>query len=384
MTTYKLYNSFKDLPEAWSVLSKNDLFLQESYLKAMELASPNNISWYYVGVFKEQRLVGIAIIQRIELYLRDMFRERTDGFFLRSLKNILSIVLRGNMLVVGNMTHTGQHSLYHTKEISKDDFCDAIIRALNDLRLKIKMENHKKIRVILWKDYFSDQVPFGNSRVYTKEQLNRVEVQPNMILKVKDHWKTFDDYLTDLNKKYLRRYRTALKKAKNIRKEELDIEQVRTLSDTIYQYYKTVSDNASFNTFILPKNHFISLKSELKDAFKVYGYFLDNELIGFYTLLINKSQLETYFLGYHPNYQYTYQLYLNMLYDMAAYGINQGFQNVVYARTAMEIKSSVGAEALPMVVFMKHTNLLLNALFRQIFKLMNPTKKWEERHPFKH
>jgi hypothetical protein len=36
-------------------------------------------------------------------------------------------------------------------------------------------------------------------------------------------------------------------------------------------------------------------------------------------------------------------LYLNMLYDMIAYSINKGFKEIIFARTALEIKSSVGA-----------------------------------------
>ena len=72
-----------------------------------------------------------------------------------------------------------------------------------------------------------------------------------------------------------------------------------------------------------------------------------------------------------------------MLYDMLEFAINNKFKTVVYARTAMEIKSSVGAEAGPMVVYLKHTNGFLNAVLKQIFKLMNPSEDWHERHPFK-
>ena len=105
--------------------------------------------------------------------------------------------------------------------------------------------------------------------------------------------------------------------------------------------------------------------------------------MGFYTLILNNDALETYFLGYDEEHQYPNQLYLNMLYDMLKFGIENKFSSVVYARTAMEIKSSIGAEAKPMLVYLKHTNSFLNAILKQIFKLMNPSHDWEERHPFK-
>jgi hypothetical protein len=93
--------------------------------------------------------------------------------------------------------------------------------------------------------------------------------------------------------------------------------------------------------------------------------------------------LETYFLGYDSEHQYANQLYLNMLYDMLDFAIMNKFASVVYARTAMEIKSSVGAKPIDMVMYMRHTNSLVNALLKRVFNFMKPNQKWEERHPFK-
>jgi hypothetical protein len=53
--------------------------------------------------------------------------------------------------------------------------------------------------------------------------------------------------------------------------------------------------------------------------------------------------MDTYFLGYDDSIQREKMLYLNMLYDMIAYSINKGFKEIIFARTALEIKSSVGA-----------------------------------------
>ena len=186
-----------------------------------------------------------------------------------------------------------------------------------------------------------------------------------------------------MNTKYRKRYKVARKKAGNVVKRELTTEDIELHSDRLYELYKNVSDNAKINTFILPKGHFFALKKQLKTNFKVFSYFLNEELIGFYTLILNNDMLETYFLGYDEEHQYSNQLYLNMLYDMAEFGMLKSFKSIVYARTAMEIKSSVGAKPQRMNVYLKHTNGLMNAFLKQIFRLMNPKQDWEERHPFK-
>lgn len=384
MITYNIYNSTKQLPNSWDTIVAHDIFLYSNYLRALESATPDNISWYYIGVFKEDILVGVAIIQRAQLYLKDMFRTRSSSAFKQFLINGFSKVLKGNVLVVGNLMHTGQHGLFFLENnISQTDFLNSIFQAINRLIIEIKTNQNKKIRSIMLKDFFTDDTIHIEKDFFNAHQLHKVQVQPNMLMDVKADWKCWEDYVLCLNKKYKTRYRRAKKKFGEIQSRELDAEMIQNMSKQLYKLYKNVSDNAKFNTFVLPQNHFYNLKRHLKDNFKVFGYYLDNELIGFYTLLLNNMTLETYFLGYDKEHQYPNQLYLNMLYDMANFAIKNKLTSIVYARTAMEIKSSVGAKPKDMTMYMKHTNRIANALLKSIFGLMRPSHKWAERHPFK-
>ena len=66
MVDFKIYETVNELPSDWNNLVKHDIFLHASYLKALQHASPNNISWFYLGVFIDKQLVGVAIVQRWE------------------------------------------------------------------------------------------------------------------------------------------------------------------------------------------------------------------------------------------------------------------------------------------------------------------------------
>jgi len=210
-----------------------------------------------------------------------------------------------------------------------------------------------------------------------------VDVQPYIRLHLRPHWEKIGDDLNDLNTQYKTRFKRARKKLGTIQCKELSLLEIDENRKRLYALYKSVSNNASFNTFLLPENHFHSMRLELGQDFRVFGYFWKDELIGFYTLILNGNQLETYFLGYDQIHQYDNQLYLNMLYDMIEFGVDYQFKTIVYARTAMEIKSSVGARPKAMSMYIKHTNVVVNALLHPLFRLMNPPKDWEERHPFK-
>lgn len=382
MNTYHIYYSYNELPNIWDSIVTHDIFLQSNYLKALEQASPNNIQWFYIGVFNEQELVGIAIIQRVQLYLKDMFRQTKVSCFKEFFRNVISKIIKGNVLVVGNLTHTGQHGLFFQSDrITSADYLNMVYEAVNELRKHIKHNQQKTIRAILFKDFYEDDL-IHNENFFNNNKLHKVYVQPNMAMSIKQNWISNDDYIKEFNKKYRDRYKRAKKKLGIIKIAELDSKGIQVQSKRLYDLYLNVSNNAKFNTFLLPENHFYSLKTELKSNFKVFGYFSNEELIGFYSLILNDKHLETYFLGYDTEHQCPNQLYLNMLYDMAQFAVENKFENIVYARTAMEIKSSVGAIPKPMIMYVKHTNNLLNSILKKLFNLMDPTQTWKQRHPF--
>jgi phage terminase large subunit len=161
------------------------------------------------------------------------------------------------------------------------------------------------------------------------------------------------------------------------------LEEIIEQEETIYDLYFHVAKNAPFNTFFLAKNHFRVFKEILHDKFLFYGYFLDEKLIGFNTLIKNGTTIDTYFLGYDDTIQKEKMLYLNMLYDMIAYSINKGYKEIVFARTALEIKSGVGAKPQKNYGFIEHSTTLLNKNMSRIFQYLEPEIIWKERNPFK-
>lgn len=336
-----------------------------------------------MGVFKDNILIGIALVEHVRLYLKDMFRRSTSSKLKTLFKNVISLVLKGNILVVGNLTHTGQHGVSFVKEeINTVEFYDTLLKAIDALKNEIKKKSDKTIRAILLKDHFENDQIHEASVIFQREKYSQVIVQPNMIMYILECWYKMEDYVGDLNKKYKSRYKRARKKFGTIVRRELSYVDIKQNSRQLHSLYTNVSENARFNTFVLPEHHFCSLKKELQNNFKVFGYYIEDNLMGFYTLILNQNTLETYFLGYNSGHQYKNQLYLNMLYDMLEFAITNKFDSIVYARTAMEIKSSIGAKPKAMTMYIKHTGSLSNSILKLVFNFMKPNQKWEERHPF--
>ena len=376
---FTFYSKVSKLPENWNSLAVNNIFLSKEYLEVLEKSAPNNMSCFFIGFYIEDNLVGIALSQFLNLNLLKSFGDR-DKCVKSSVRNFIFKNFCSHVLLIGNNMLTGQNAFAFSEGIDKKDIALGLLNAMNELKANIQSSG-KKVHITSLKDYENTDI------VAFEKELNKdyfqFFTQPNMVFTILENWKTEQDYINALSKKYRDQYKRARKKAAGTEKRKLNLQEIIALEDEIYELYFHVAQNAPFNTFFLAKNHFRVFKEILKDKFLFYGYFIDNKLIGFNTLIKNGAAMDTYFLGYDESIQKEKMLYLNMLYDMIAYSINKGFHEIVFARTALEIKSSVGAKPIEVYGFIKHETKLIDRCTKTIFNYLEPKTEWQERNPFK-
>ncbi len=275
---------------------------------------------------------------------------------------------------------TGQNTYSFSDKIEQFEIVLALKTASEKLKTIFKNKG-LKVHITIFKDLTEDELNAFHKAGF--KQYFQFSAQPNMVFDIPNHWKSEHDYVDALSKKYRDQYKRARKKAVGIEKKKMELNDIIKHEETIYDLYFHVAKNAHFNTFFLAKNHFRIFKEILQDKFLFYGYFLDDKLIGFNTIIKNGAVMDTYFLGYDESIQREKMLYLNMLYDMVAYSINQGFREIIFARTALEIKSSIGAKPLKMYSFAKHSNPIADVVFEKAYCYLEPDVEWKERNPFK-
>ncbi|NMH27585.1 8-amino-7-oxononanoate synthase [Flavobacterium sp. SE-s28] len=334
---------------------------------------------FYIGFYADEKLIGGALAQYLNLEKLESFGDR-DRCFKTMVRDFLFHSFSSRVLFIGNNMLTGQNAFFHDVSVDRKTIIASLLPAA-DAICKLLADRNQKIHLITFKDFGPNDTKHfeeaGFSNLYT------FSTQPNMVLDIPENWKTMDDYVSALNKKYRDQYKRALKKAAGIVCRELNLPEIILFEDQLYDLYDHVARNAPFNTFFLAKNHFESLKKNLGEAFMLFGYFKEDALIGFKTIIRNGCVLDTYFLGYDDNVQKEHMLYLNMLYDMISFAISNTFTQIVFARTALEIKSSVGAVPKEVFGFMKHRNKFIDSLLPKIFPRLEPELIWQQRHPFK-
>ena len=377
--SFKIYSTTKDLPSDWDSLAIDNIFLSKDYLTVLEVAVPKNMTCHFIGLFLDEELVGLALSQYIDLSDVHSFGER-DHCLKTKVREIVFKKFSSNVLVMGNNMLTGQNGCCFSEKLLASAGMVLLEKAAEELKLTFR-KRKIKIHLTIFKDFSESEIE--NFSIPEFDSYYKFTTQPNMIFQIRESWNTFDDYILDKSKKYRDQYKRARKKADEISKKKLSLEEITIYKSRIYQLYMNVAKNAPFNTFYLPENHFVLFKQSLQDNFLFYGYFIGEELIGFNTLIKNGSDIDTYFLGYDEKYQREKMLYLNMLYDMIGYSINKGYRRIIFARTALEIKSSVGAKPVEMYGLMKHSNPAINLLVSKTFSYFEPKIEWQQRNPFK-
>ena len=376
---FKIYPATSDLPPAWNNLAADNIFLSKEYFEILEQAPPQNMKCHYIGIFQEDELIGIALSQFLDLNTLQTFGAR-DHCVKTSIRNIILRNFSSHVLFIGNNMLTGQNAFALSAKANYDLALQALKKAQEKLNQIFKAKG-KKIHITTYKDFTASDITHFTIPEFNKSY--KFSTQPNMVLSIKDIWSCEEDYVQALTKKYRDQYKRARKKAVGIEKRKMNLEDIKKHEERIFALYLHVAQNAPFNTFFLPKNHFRIFKEKLKERFLFYGYFIDDQLIGFNTLIKNGKSLDTYFLGYEESIQREKMLYLNMLYDMVGYSIHKGYTEIIFARTALEIKSSIGAQPVQMFGYIEHSNSIINSKMGKLFNLLEPKTVWEQRHPFK-
>jgi hypothetical protein len=379
------YRSIKEF--AALLPAQNNVFLSVDYLETLEQNPPLGFQFAYVLVLKNKSVVGFLPFQIKHFKATESlnFSDKQNPLVL-GFKRTLAKKVNFNTLIAGSLLLTGEYSYWFDKQqVTNSEINELLLRGVNFAK-KTLTEYKVFIESVFIKDFFEPQEVLDTDETmgcFSKEKYNRFKVEPNFIMDVPADWKTFDDYLNALGSKYRVRAKRAFKKIEMVEKKEFNEERIIAYQLEINALYRQVCNRSAVNMVDLHDNYFLALKQNLGERFKLYGYFADKKLIGFYTTIENEDALDAHYLGYDESQNHAYQTYLNFLFDIVKNGIEMGAKHIVFSRTAHEIKSSVGAVAHDMYLYLKHDRAFINRILPYTLPILSPPEIWLPRSPFK-
>lgn len=345
------------------------------------------MSFRYVVISDRDRVVGIVYTQVLYFNGGESIRyyngQATPRCFFQALgRNIKGLVARQvgfNTLICGNLMLTGEHGYIVDEGYDSASIIQSALKAVQET---LESEGIH-ISVILLKDFKTGS---GPSRKKLQDwRYHAFHILPSMNMRLDAKWNTYQDYLNALSSKYRVRANKARKclQEGKIRTQEMHLDHLSEYKDQMHSLYAQVVDDSGFNTIQLEKDFFSTLKQRLQDDCSILGYFDGDKLIGFLTAIRNGKELEAHFIGYDIHLNPSYKLYLNMLLDFITIGLSWRCESIQFARTATEIKSSVGAFPVEMTCYIRHRNHFSNKFIRPLLDYLQEEEEAIIRHPFK-
>jgi predicted N-acyltransferase len=369
------------------VVDGRGVFLSIPYLQALERAGIPGLSFRYALLEFNDEPIAVYCFQLVDLSfdgIGGVLNLENYGGISSSIAGTINNLLFKNsensrpmLLVCGSLLSSGEYGI-----VAKDDVStlkafshylqvrDIIVNELQGCRIVAEMV----------KDFYehNNALFFWNASKIGFP----LRTDPEMILELNPDWKDFDDYLASLSSKYRIRANAVRKSAINLTEQRLSLQEMESAKSQLEGLYVAVRDKAPIQVLKPGIEYLISLKDVLGDHLIVTAFYNGDNMVAFRTAIIWDNQLDAHYIGIDYELNRELDLYQNILYGLISDAIQNKVKRVMYGRTALEIKSTVGAAPYKLACYMRFHNKLLNTVIKTVVSGLGP-KDWTPRSPFK-
>ena len=369
---YVLYKRFIDVPKSdWNkLLDDQDFFISSSCVEILEAEHENEIEPLYIIIKDNATVVGIVYAHLFLINgnkLKEYINNGNSSFsILNEIKKCLANQLNVKVGFLGNVF------------LSNEESCKLDSSSITQVHLPKILElitSETEARFVLIPETYEDSVPLIKS--YTK----KIFIEPDMQMFIPNTWNSFDNYLDAISSKYKKRYRKIIKKSSVLEKRNLSHSDLKRESNAMKRLFDNVFYKSKFNAAKFNTDVFYDLKL-VKENVSIFGYYLDDKLVGFTSEICSNGVLYSHFVGIDYKYNNDYEIYNRMLYEQIKFAIDNKLTLIKFGRTASEFKSTIGAVPYKGYGYIYHPSKAVIKTVSPILSLLKP-KDWTQRNPFK-
>ncbi len=375
------FSSIDEIPDKiWEALDcTKNIYFHPNFLKSLEINHPKILFSYVVLVDENNSPIAFASLKIIDFYLNSI---KSELDFLKNIGRKLNVFPDKKplkLLICGNTFVTGEHGVFIKENQDKKVIIKKLAESLNHF-VNSNKKLKKQIDAFLLKD-------FAQESLFITDELKEFKyhtfsVEPNMQLKLNDNWNNFDDYLAAMKTKFRVKAKKAFKQSLDIRIEDVTLKNISKKLPEMTALYEKVASNAEFNLGTFNLETYKHLKQKFGDNYILKSYWLEDQIVGFISGVINNNSLDAHFVGIDYQKNREYAIYQRMLYDYIEIAISKKLKTINFGRTASEIKSSVGAFPQDLTMYLRHKKTITNKILKVFLQRVQPTP-FQQKFPFK-
>lgn len=321
----------------------------------------------------EGQLIGVALVEDAHAESRDLDNhlEADSAMFSWAVKLLHGRAqrLRFPLRVMGPVLGSGDHAFRFLPEVPAEQAKQWATSALQALPTR----NGFRPRAFLIKDFPADDAA---GRIAGKSRWMRgwtdLEFDPLMRIPVNPAWSALDGYMAELKTKARTKVKRILTCSGDCEITELTASEIAALAPELIRLYRLIYAEAGFRLGQLSEEDLIETKSTWGDHFRISVLKVQGEILGFQCGFLTPHTVEAFFVGFDRDQHKELALYQRMLVEFIRWGIETGAREVVMGRTALDIKSSVGAMPERLSCVVKFRNPFLNVLAKAAARFSHP------------
>lgn len=357
-----------------AVVPADNPYMQPAYLRALERSGT---TMRYAVSYREGVPVAAASFQVLDLEL-DTMLQSTWKLPVRLVLSSLFRRGRARALILGNALHSWTGSFARLGSLPEAE-AGRILAELTE-RVRKAESAGGAIGFTVLRDL---ELPEADlDRLHEEGYQTLRGMEPTMVVSLDPSWSSPDDYVAAMSRKYRQRTRRARKKGKALERRDLTLSDLVAERATLEPLLHSVVDRASFKLARCSMDDVVELKRNLGDAFVVRSYRVDDVTVGFCAGMAHGGRFEALLVGLDYDVNQELALYQNMLYDFVEMGIERRCETVHLGRTALEIKSTVGAEPKRLPILVRHRRATVNRAVAFAMRFVEAVQ-WTPRNPFK-
>jgi hypothetical protein len=386
-TRVSIYSQIGLVPN--NILARLDVagkhMINTGYYQMLEQTQHDDMQFIYAVVSQGNSPIGLLYFQVVRFTGSNLlayfptiasvgiggYIQRVGVAIGRRLVNLVDVP----MLITGNIFITGDMGMSYVIDLSLAQQSEYLSLAIAHIQ-----QQQPDIRTVLLPGMYEPDGDFD--KVFLAKSYRRIYMEPDLNMTLPTDWSSFDDYVSALSSKYRVRVKKILQQCNNVVIKDMTIADVQSAAPKMYELYKQVADKAAFNIAKYKESNFLLQKQLTPDSYTILGFYIDEEMVGFMTMIIHPYKTEVHYCGIDYQRMGVIPIYQRMLYEVIRYAIDNKINKLHFGRTAPEVKSTIGAIPLPMYGYLRYKNNLVNYLM-QLFTTRLKPRVYVLRNPFK-
>lgn len=327
------------------------------FYKSMDESGFKQFSFYYILVYDDESLVGIAPCFLMN-YPLDTSMRGPLKYFLNLIRKFMPGLFTVKALICG--VPMGQGAIGAKGEPSR------VIRAISECMEDIA--EREKAPIIAFKDF--NRTCADNLGPFLKNDFSRIDGLPSAQMEIS--FASFDEYLSALSRKT--RYDLRRKFRKVDGRVKIDTEVADTLKDAalaeVYELYLQMVKRHDMGFEIVPPEFFKNISRNMPGQTKFFLWRIDGKLAAFVFGIVRKDFFSAYYLGLDYSIAYKYSLYFIRFRDIMKWCIENKINHLDVGVTGYEPKKRLGFSFLPLYIYAKHRNKFIRPFFKILCRIL--------------